>query len=162
MPGPPLLGVGDSVGDHDMDETVLHQVQKALLLIELRSGSISGMVGDIVCDSPFRYLVRMISTTYCNGYISGILFPLTYAHAACCPWTTPGRPARPPVEVEALLAALSGLRASLLDTLVGLSEGDARRSTVASGTNLAGLVQRLTDGETQDPIEARSSLTPSR
>jgi len=64
MPGPPLLGVGDSVGDHDMDETVLHQVQKALLLIELRFPSISGIVANIVSDSPFRYLLRMISTTY--------------------------------------------------------------------------------------------------
>jgi hypothetical protein len=47
-------------------------------------------------------------------------------------------------EVEALLAALTGLRASLLDKLDGLSEEDARRSTVESGTNLAGLVQHLT------------------
>ena len=75
--------------------------------------------------------------------------------------TGPAGPAT--VEVgRASLAALPGLHASLLDTLVGPSEDDARRSTVASGTNLAGLVQHLTGGEAQDPIEARSSLTPSR
>jgi len=47
-------------------------------------------------------------------------------------------------ELEALLADLAGLRASLLAKLAGLSEADARRSTVPSGTNLAGLVQHLT------------------
>lgn len=47
-------------------------------------------------------------------------------------------------EVEQLRAALEGLRASVLKKLVGLGEGDARRSTVDSGTNLAGLVQHLT------------------
>ncbi len=47
-------------------------------------------------------------------------------------------------EVEQLRAALDGLRASVLTKLAGLSEADARRSTVDSGTNLAGLVQHLT------------------
>jgi hypothetical protein len=47
-------------------------------------------------------------------------------------------------EVEALVAALDGLRAGVLDKIAGLTEEDARRSTVGSGTNLAGLVQHLT------------------
>ncbi len=47
-------------------------------------------------------------------------------------------------ELEALLRTLAGLRASLLAKVAGLSEEDARRSTVPSGTNLAGLVQHLT------------------
>lgn len=47
-------------------------------------------------------------------------------------------------ELEALLGTLRGLRASVLGTLSGLGPDQARRSTVASGTNLAGLVQHLT------------------
>jgi hypothetical protein len=47
-------------------------------------------------------------------------------------------------EVEQLLAALDGLRAGVLKKLAGLSDEDARRSTVGSGTNVAGLVQHLT------------------
>jgi hypothetical protein len=47
-------------------------------------------------------------------------------------------------EVERLRAALDGLRAGVLKKLAGLAEEDARRSTVDSGTNLAGLVQHLT------------------
>lgn len=47
-------------------------------------------------------------------------------------------------EVEQLRAVLDGLRASVLRKLTGLEGADARRSTVASGTNLAGLVQHLT------------------
>ena len=43
-----------------------------------------------------------------------------------------------------LLAALDGLRAGVLSKLAGLSDDDARRSTVGSGTNLAGLLQHLT------------------
>jgi hypothetical protein len=43
-----------------------------------------------------------------------------------------------------LLAVLNGLRASVLKKVAGLSEVDARRSTVDSGTNLAGLLQHLT------------------
>lgn len=39
---------------------------------------------------------------------------------------------------------LDGLRAGVLKKLAGLSEADARRSTVDSGTNVAGLVQHLT------------------
>ena len=47
-------------------------------------------------------------------------------------------------EVEQLRAVLDGLRAGVLAKLAGLSGADARRSTVDSGTNLAGLVQHLT------------------
>jgi hypothetical protein len=47
-------------------------------------------------------------------------------------------------EVEQLRAALDGLRAGILKKLAGLSEQDARRTTVDSGTNIAGLVQHLT------------------
>ncbi|MGY4766083.1 DinB family protein [Kribbella sp. CWNU-51] len=47
-------------------------------------------------------------------------------------------------ELEQLQAVLDGLRAGVLKKLAGLSEADARRSTVDSGTNVAGLVQHLT------------------
>jgi Protein of unknown function (DUF664) len=47
-------------------------------------------------------------------------------------------------EVRQLRATLDGLRAGVLTKLAGLSEEDGRRSTVGSGTNLAGLVQHLT------------------
>jgi hypothetical protein len=47
-------------------------------------------------------------------------------------------------EVRQLRAVLEGLRAGVLRKLAGLGEQDARRSTVDSGTNLAGLVQHLT------------------
>ena len=47
-------------------------------------------------------------------------------------------------ELEELRKALDGMRASVLRKLTGLSDADARRSTVPSGTNLAGLVQHLT------------------
>lgn len=47
-------------------------------------------------------------------------------------------------ELERLAAALDSTRAAVLKKLDGLSEQDARRSTVPSGTNLAGLVQHLT------------------
>jgi len=47
-------------------------------------------------------------------------------------------------EVEQLIAVLDGLRAGFIKKLAGMSDGDARRSTVDSGTNLAGLLQHLT------------------
>ena len=47
-------------------------------------------------------------------------------------------------EVKRLRATLDGLRAAVLKKVAGLSDADARRSTVDSGTNLAGLVQHLT------------------
>jgi uncharacterized damage-inducible protein DinB len=47
-------------------------------------------------------------------------------------------------ELAALLATLHSLRTSALGKLAGLSEEDARRSTVGSGTNVAGLIQHLT------------------
>jgi uncharacterized damage-inducible protein DinB len=50
-------------------------------------------------------------------------------------------------EIAQLVAVLDGLRAGVLKKLAGLSEEDARRSTVDSGTNLAGLLQHLTFAE---------------
>jgi hypothetical protein len=47
-------------------------------------------------------------------------------------------------ELEALRASLDHHRAAVLKKLAGLSEEQARRSTVESGTNLAGLLQHLT------------------
>lgn len=47
-------------------------------------------------------------------------------------------------EVEHLLRELDEARKGALKKLDGLSEEDARRSTVDSGTNLAGLIQHLT------------------
>jgi Protein of unknown function (DUF664) len=47
-------------------------------------------------------------------------------------------------EVEELLRALDAQRSGFVKKLAGLSEADARRSTVGSGTNLAGLMQHLT------------------
>jgi hypothetical protein len=47
-------------------------------------------------------------------------------------------------ELEELRKALDRMRAGVLRKLIGLSDADARRSTVPSGTNLAGLVQHLT------------------
>jgi hypothetical protein len=51
--------------------------------------------------------------------------------------------------VKGLLAQLESFRAGMLKKLTGLSEADARRSTVPSGTNLAGLLQHLTFVETK-------------
>jgi uncharacterized protein DUF664 len=47
-------------------------------------------------------------------------------------------------EVERLRAALDGLRAGVLRKVAGLTDEDARRSTVDAGTNVAGLIQHLT------------------
>jgi hypothetical protein len=50
-------------------------------------------------------------------------------------------------ELDELIAALDGVRSGVLKKLAGVSEADARRSTVDSGTNLAGLLQHLTFAE---------------
>ena len=50
-------------------------------------------------------------------------------------------------ELEQLVATLDAVRAGVLKKLAGLSEADARRSTVDSGTNVAGLIQHLTFAE---------------
>ena len=47
-------------------------------------------------------------------------------------------------ELRDLLAALEQQRDMVLRKLAGLTEANARQSPVASGTNLAGLVQHLT------------------
>jgi len=47
-------------------------------------------------------------------------------------------------ELRDFRAELDGLRGGFLKKVAGLSEVDARRSTVDSGTNLAGLLQHLT------------------
>ena len=47
-------------------------------------------------------------------------------------------------EIAHLLRSLDEARKDALKKLDGLSEEDARRSTVDSGTNLAGLIQHLT------------------
>ncbi len=47
-------------------------------------------------------------------------------------------------ELKELCAALDAHRSGMLKKLAGLSDEDARRSTVDSGTNLAGLLQHLT------------------
>jgi CTP:molybdopterin cytidylyltransferase MocA len=47
-------------------------------------------------------------------------------------------------ELQQLLDTLEVLRAGVLKKLAGLGDDDARRSTVPSGTNIAGLVQHLT------------------
>jgi hypothetical protein len=52
-------------------------------------------------------------------------------------------------EVEQLMRALDRIRAGALRKLDGLSEDDARRTTVDTGTNLAGLIQHLTFVESQ-------------
>jgi hypothetical protein len=48
------------------------------------------------------------------------------------------------LKVTDLQSRLAGLRASVLKNLAGLTEDDARRVMVDSGTNLAGLIQHLT------------------
>ena len=64
-------------------------------------------------------------------------------------------------EVEHLLRELDGARKGALKKLDGLSEEDARRSTVDSGTNLAGLIQHLTFVESMwfEQVVGRQSST---
>jgi hypothetical protein len=65
-------------------------------------------------------------------------------------------------ELDALLATLDALRASVLKKLGGLSEDDGRRSTVPSGTNLAGLIQHLTFVESKWLEEIVAGRKPGR
>jgi hypothetical protein len=52
-------------------------------------------------------------------------------------------------ELKKLRTAPDGMRASVLCKLAGLSKDDARRSTLPSGTDVAGLVQHhQIDGRT--------------
>jgi hypothetical protein len=65
-------------------------------------------------------------------------------------------------ELDALLETLDTLRAGVLKKLGGLSEDDARRSTVPSGTNLAGLIQHLTFVESRWFEQIVAGRKPSR
>lgn len=65
-------------------------------------------------------------------------------------------------ELDALIGTLHSLRASVLGKLSGLSEEDARRSTVPSGTNLAGLLQHLTFVESKWLEQIVAGRKPSR
>ncbi|MFI6831697.1 DinB family protein [Kribbella sp. NPDC050241] len=65
-------------------------------------------------------------------------------------------------EVQQLCAVLDGLRAGVLKKLAGLSEADARRSTVDSGTNIAGLIQHLTFVESLWFEEVVAGRKPTR
>jgi hypothetical protein len=65
-------------------------------------------------------------------------------------------------ELDALLATLHSLRASVVGKLGGLSEDDARRSTVPSGTNLAGLIQHLTFVESRWIEQIVAGRKPTR
>jgi hypothetical protein len=65
-------------------------------------------------------------------------------------------------ELDALLATLHSLRSSALGKLGGLSEEDARRSTVPSGTNVAGLIQHLTFVESKWIEQIVAGRKPSR
>jgi uncharacterized damage-inducible protein DinB len=65
-------------------------------------------------------------------------------------------------ELETLLATLETQREGVLKKLAGVSEDDARRSTVPSGTNLAGLLQHLTFVESKWFEEVAAGRKPSR
>jgi hypothetical protein len=65
-------------------------------------------------------------------------------------------------EVDALRATLDRLRAAVLRKLAGLGDEEARRSTVRSGTNLAGLLQHLTFVESSWFGEIRPDLLAAR
>jgi hypothetical protein len=65
-------------------------------------------------------------------------------------------------ELESLLAALDAQREGVLKKLAGLSDDDARRTTVPSGTSLAGLVQHLTFVESMWFEEVAAGRKPSR
>ena len=65
-------------------------------------------------------------------------------------------------ELTALLSTLEGLREGVLKKIVGLTEDDARRTTVPSGTNVAGLIQHLTFVESRWFEEAIAGRKQSR
>lgn len=65
-------------------------------------------------------------------------------------------------ELQQLREALDGLRAGVLKKTAGLNEDEARRSTVPSGTNLAGLLQHLTFVESRWFEEVVAGATASR
>jgi hypothetical protein len=65
-------------------------------------------------------------------------------------------------ELRALIDALDAQRAGVLKKVAGLSDEDARRSTVGSGTNLAGIVQHLTFVESRWFEEVVGGGTRSR
>jgi len=65
-------------------------------------------------------------------------------------------------ELQQLLAALEHQRAAVLKKLAGLSDDDARRSTVGSGTNVAGIVQHLTFVESKWFEGIVAGRTPNR
>jgi hypothetical protein len=65
-------------------------------------------------------------------------------------------------ELDLLLETLDTLRESALKKLGGISEDDARRSTVPSGTNLAGLIQHLTFVESKWFEQIVAGQKPSR
>jgi hypothetical protein len=65
-------------------------------------------------------------------------------------------------ELEQLLAALDEQREGVLKKMAGLSEADARRSTVDSGTNLGGLLQHLTFVESKWFEQIVGGRAPSR
>jgi hypothetical protein len=65
-------------------------------------------------------------------------------------------------EVERLLGTLDRLRKGVLEKVAGLSDEAARRSTVPSGTNLAGLLQHLTFVEAKWFEQHVAGRKPSR
>jgi hypothetical protein len=65
-------------------------------------------------------------------------------------------------ELDLLLETLNAVRNSALKKLAGLSDDDARRSTVPSGTNLAGLIQHLTFVESKWFEQVVAGQKPSR
>src|SRR5690606_23897990 len=65
-------------------------------------------------------------------------------------------------ELDSLLRELNSLRTSVLNKLSGLTEDEARRSTVRSGTNLAGLIQHLTFVEGKWFEQIAAGRKPSR
>jgi uncharacterized damage-inducible protein DinB len=76
--------------------------------------------------------------------------------------STPDRRTSTEAEIDALLGTLDALRTGVLKKLAGLSDDDARRTTVPSGTNLAGLVQHLTFVESKWIEAIVAGQQPSR